>query len=194
MEVIGRSRGQVILNASLEHVFPFFANQKKILSFNPFCREVSPTEIDNVYRWDFEIMDPQSHPIHLIFFVEQIEQFVPNLSPETHSQIFWREYPVVVEGEMPNDHTFIGRANGEMLLKPLSATETFVNVSMQIHVDFNVPVLLRFFPEPIIKVMSEAAMSFGMQHVSRKMLERIRQEFACTILDTTNFGTASVRN
>lgn len=199
MEVIGRSRGQVILNAGLDLVFPFFANQKKLLSFNPFCREVTSTDIENVYRWDFEIMDPQSHPIHLIFFVEQIEQFDAAVSKERHSQerhsqIFWKEYPVVVEGEMPDDRTFIGRANGEMLLKPLSGTETFVDVSMQIQVDFAVPVLLKFFPEPIIKVMSEAAMSFGMQQVSRKMLDRIRQEFACTILDTSNFGTASVRD
>lgn len=190
MEVIGKSRGQVVLDGSLDRVYPFFANQEKILSFNPFCKEVSRTELDNVYRWDFEITDPQSHPIHLIFFVEQIER--PPLAP-SESQIFWKDYPVVVEGEMPDDHTFIGKADGAMLLKPLSLHQTFVDVSMKIQVDFAVPTLLKFFPEPIIKVMSEAAMSFGMQHVSRKMLERIRQEFSCTVLDSTNFGSAVVR-
>ncbi len=190
MEVIGKSRGQVVLDSSLDRVYPFFADQKKILSFNPFCKEVSPTELENVYRWDFEITDPQSHPIHLIFFVEQIEHPWHAFS---EGQIFWRDYPVIIEGDMPDNHTFIGRAQGDMLLKPLSAHQTFVDVSMKIHVDFAVPVLLKFFPEPIIKVMSETAMSFGMQHVSRKMLDRIRQEFHCTVLDSTNFGSALVR-
>ncbi len=191
MEVIGKSRGQVILDGSLDRVYPFFADQKKILSFNPFCKEVSPTELDHVYRWDFEITDPQSHPIHLIFFVEQIEHPWPD---SLGGQIFWKDYPVIVEGEMPDEHTFIGKAQGEMLLKPLSLHQTFVDVSMKIHVDFAVPILLKFFPEPVIKLMSEAAMSLGMQHVSRKMLERIRQEFQCTVLDATNFGSAVVRD
>jgi len=191
MEVIGKSRGQVILDGSLDRVYPFFADQKKILSFNPFCKEVSPTELDHVYRWDFEITDPQSHPIHLIFFVEQIEHPWPDSSG---GQIFWKDYPVIVEGEMPDEHTFIGKAQGEMLLKPLSLHQTFVDVSMKIHVDFAVPILLKFFPEPVIKLMSESAMSLGMQHVSRKMLERIRQEFQCTVLDATNFGSAVVRD
>jgi len=195
MEVVGTSHGQVLLHADLQQVFPYFADQKKILSFNPFCKQVVETELGGVTRWDFEITDPHSHPIHIIFFVEQLEERATPSTPTDDivtDKIFWQDYPVIVEGDMPDDHTFIGKASGKMELKPTPTGDTVVDVTMRVMVDFDIPVLLRAFPEPVIKVMAETAMSFGMQHVSRKMLDSIKQDFQCALVSSTNSGSAKM--
>jgi hypothetical protein len=193
MEIVGTSRGQVVLDADMQQVFPYFADQKKILSFNPFCKDVVETELDNVNRWDFEITDPRSHPIRIIFFVEQLEEHYPAPTHDVVTdKIFWLDYPVDIEGNMPDDHTFLGKAAGEMQLKRLKSGSTFIDVTMRVIVDFDVPVLLRAFPEPIIKVMAETAMSFGMQQVSRKMLENIRKDFQCALVSASNTGSATM--
>lgn len=203
MRIIGKARGQVVLASDVDTVFHYFADHKKILSFNPLCKGVSETEFPNIYRWDFEITDPRAHPIHLIFYVEQsFDQPAQNRDASkptddiiTHHDlirhIYWTEVPIELEGEPPNDHTFVGLASGQMLIKRLAPNSTFVDVFMRVTVDFDVPILLRVFPEPVIKVMAEIAMSAGMQNVSNKMLENISRDFAFSIVQTDHSGVVN---
>lgn len=203
MIIIGKARGQVMLASDLDTVFHYFADHKKILGFNPLCKGVSETDLPNVYRWDFEITDPRSHPIQLIFYVKQSLQEQaesPRATPSddliTHGElirrIFWSEIPIEIEGEPPNDHTFVGLASGQMSLKKVAERSTFVDVSMRVTVDFQVPILLRVFPEPIIKVMAEVAMSAGMQTVSNKMLENISKDFQFSVVHADHAGVAKM--
>lgn len=203
MVIIGKARGQVMLASDLDTVFHYFADHKKILGFNPLCKGVSETDLPDVYRWDFEITDPRSHPIQLIFYVKQSIQekaesqsATPSDDLITHGElirrIFWSEIPIELEGEPPNDHTFVGLASGQMSLKKVDERATFVDVSMRVTVDFQVPILLRVFPEPIIKVMAEVAMSAGMQTVSNKMLENISKDFQFSVVRADHAGVAKM--
>jgi len=202
MEVIGVSRGQVLLEAGFEEVFTYFSDQKKILSYNPLCKSVESTEYEDIYRWNFEVTDPQSHPIRLIFFVEQEEIMSRSAkSVEVNSEsdnnptddiisgdIFWKNVPVELEGAMPDDRTFIGKAFGEMHLKKSEEEKTMVDVQMKVQINFAVPFLLKIFPEPILKIMSESAMSFAMQNVSNKMLENISKDFRYSVVAQQSSG------
>ncbi|ACF12712.1 conserved hypothetical protein [Chloroherpeton thalassium ATCC 35110] len=211
MKVEGTCSGQVILQSDLENTFQYLSDHEKIIMFNPLCKRVTPTGLDNVYQWDFEVADPKGHPMRLIFFVEQNEQPVLAL-PEHHrntpshelpahvinehkvgNQIIWSEYPVKINGKMPDEHTFIGQAHGSMDLKKVDEHRTRVGVNIKVHIDFQVPALFRIFPEPIFKVMAETAMSVSMQNVSKKMLENISRDFHCSLLGETNFGAARSR-
>jgi hypothetical protein len=197
MNIVGKARGEVVLASDLETVYHYFADHKKILGFNPLCKKVSETEYENVFRWDFEITDPRAHPIRLIFYVEQ--QSNPTLrtddiiSPDLFAKkILWIPVPIEFEsGNSPDDHTFIGLANGSMEIKKHADGKTFVDVTMCVTVDFDVPVLLRVFPEPIIKVMAEVAMSAGMQQVSNKMLENISKDFQFSIVRSEHSGNVT---
>lgn len=200
MIIIGKAHGQVVLSSDLETVFEYFADHKKILGFNPLCKGVAETDLPDVYRWDFEIADPRAHPIQLIFYVKQSYQEL-DLPPSkrtddliTHEEfmrhIFWSEIPIELEGMPPNDHTFVGLASGQMSLKKVDEQSTFVDVFMRVAVDFQVPVLLRVFPEPIIKIMAEVAMSAGMQTVSNKMLENISKDFKFSVVRSDHEGIA----
>jgi hypothetical protein len=204
MKIIGRSHGEVMLNGNHAAVFQYFSDHKKILSYNPLCKNVSNTAVDNVYQWDFEITDPRAHPIRLVFFVEQVCEKNPVTPPQTasatltddiassgYSQILWSSVPVEVQGEMPDDHTFIGEAQGKMDLKTADSNHTVVDVVMQVSVDFHVPILLRVFPEAIIRTMAESAMSFGMRRVSDQMLAEIQKDFACAVLSQTASGAVN---
>lgn len=199
MMITGKAHGQVVLASDLDTAFHYFADHKKILGFNPFCKEVVETDIPDVYRWDFEIMDPYSHPIQLIFYVRQSyqkQEQEPNSQKDDNlisqselvRQIFWSGIPIEFEEPPPNDYTFVGLASGQMLLKKLAEQSTFVDVFMRVDIDFQVPILLRIFPEPFIKMMAEAAMSAGMQTVSNKMLEKISKDFHCSALRTEQTG------
>lgn len=203
MIIVGKAHGQVVLASDLDTVFQYFADHKKILGFNPLCKEVAETEFPDVYRWDFEISDPHAHPIQLIFYVKQSlqEQVEPQGEAPTDDiishrefmrRILWSEIPIELEGEPPNDHTFVGLASGQMLLKKIAERSTFVDVNMQVTVDFQVPILLRVFPEPIIKAMAEVAMSAGMQAVSNKMLENISKDFNFSVLQAEHAGIAKL--
>jgi len=203
MIIVGKAHGQVLLASDLETVFHYFADHKKILGFNPLCKGVEETDLPDVYRWDFEIADPQSHPIQLIFYVKQSFE-LPEKSPDSNPtddllsheafirNIFWSGIPIEFEEEPPNDHTFVGLAEGKMSLKKISERSTFVDVTMQVTVDFQVPILLRVFPEPIIKVMAEVAMSAGMQRVSNKMLENISKDFQFSVVGAEHSGTVQM--
>ncbi len=203
MIIVGKAHGQVLLASDLETVFHYFADHKKILGFNPLCKGVEETDLPDVYRWDFEIADPHSHPIQLIFYVKQsFEQ--PEKSPDSNPSddlisheefirnIFWSGIPIEFEEGPPNDHTFVGLAAGKMSLKKIAEQSTFVDVAMQVTVDFQVPILLRVFPEPIIKVMAEVAMSAGMQRVSNKMLENISKDFQFSVVGAEHSGTVQM--
>jgi hypothetical protein len=203
MIIIGKAHGQVVLSSDLETVFEYFADHKKILGFNPLCKGVAETDLPDVYRWDFEIADPRAHPIQLIFYVRQsYQELDPPPPPKrtddliTHEElmrhIFWSEIPIELEGMPPNDHTFVGLASGQMSLKKVGEQSTFVDVFMRVAVDFQVPVLLRVFPEPIIKIMAEVAMSAGMQTVSNKMLENISKDFKFSVVRSDHEGIAKL--
>ncbi len=203
MIIIGKAHGQVVLASDLETVFRYFADHKKILGFNPLCKGVTETEFPDVYRWDFEIADPHSNPIQLIFYVKQSFE-LPEKSPDSKPSddlishealmrnIFWSGIPIEFEEGPPNDHTFVGLAAGKMSLKQIAERSTFVDVTMQVTVDFQVPILLRVFPEPIIKVMAEVAMSAGMQRVSNKMLENISKDFQFSVVGAEHSGTVQM--
>lgn len=203
MIITGKAHGQVLLSSDLETVFRYFADHKKILGFNPLCKGVVETDLPDVYRWDFEIADPHAHPIQLIFYVkqsfqEQAESECTKPSDDLISQsefirrIFWSEIPIELDGEPPNDHTFVGLASGQMSLKKITEQSTFVDVFMRVAVDFQVPILLRVFPEPIIKIMAEVAMSAGMQNVSNKMLENISKDFKFSVVRSEHEGIAKL--
>ncbi len=203
MIIIGKAHGQVVLASDLETVFHYFADHKKILGFNPLCKGVTETDLPDVYRWDFEIADPHAHPIQLIFYVKQSFE-LPEKSPDSNPSddllsheafmrnIFWSGIPIEFEEGPPNDHTFVGLAAGKMSLKQIAERSTFVDVAMQVTVDFQVPILLRVFPEPIIKVMAEVAMSAGMQRVSNKMLENISKDFQFAVVGAEHSGTVQM--
>jgi hypothetical protein len=202
MLIIGKAHGQVVLASDLETVFRYFADHKKILGFNPLCKGVEETDLPDVYRWDFEISDPRPHPIQLIFYVRQSYRELDPPQPKrtddliTHEEfirnIFWSGIPIEFEEGPPNDHTFVGLAAGKMSLKKIGEQSTFVDVVMQVTVDFQVPILLRVFPEPIIKVMAEVAMSAGMQRVSNKMLENISKDFQFSVVGAEHSGTVQM--
>lgn len=198
MNIVGKARGEVVLASDLETVFRYFADHKKILGFNPLCKQVSETEYENIFRWDFEITDPRSHPINLIFFVEQrsLQAKVADdiiSSSEFIRHIQWLPVPIEFEdGASPNNHTFLGFANGAMIIKKDASDKTLVDVTMCVSVDFDVPILLRVFPEPIIKAMAELAMSAGMQQVSNKMLENISKDFQFSIVRSEHSGEVTL--
>ncbi|MFQ3596729.1 MAG: DUF1997 domain-containing protein [Chloroherpetonaceae bacterium] len=203
MMIIGKAHGQVLLSSDLETVFRYFSDHKKILGFNPLCKGVVETDLPDVYRWDFEITDPRAHPIQLIFYVKQSFQEQTEsvrakptddllLQGDFMRNIFWSEIPIELDGAPPNDHTFVGLASGQMSLKKVSEQSTFVDVVMRVAVDFQVPILLRVFPEPIIKIMAEVAMSAGMQTVSNKMLESISKDFKFSVVHANHEGIAKL--
>lgn len=203
MEIVGMCRGELILGSPMSHVFAYLSDHPKILSFNPFCKRVTPTEREHVYRWDFEVADPQGHPIRLIFFVEQAlrETVEPadirighHVVPQGSrgGKIIWRDFPVVIDGKMPDDHTFMGKASGEMDVKGCGESETLVGVRMRIEIEFDIPRLFKLLPEPVLKKISEAAMTLAMQQVSNQMLRNIRRDFNFTVLGNVNYGSASI--
>ncbi|NTV47340.1 MAG: DUF1997 domain-containing protein [Chlorobiales bacterium] len=208
MKVEGTCQGKVILQSNLDTTFEYLSDHQKILMFNPLCKRVTPTELDKVFQWDFEVSDPKGHPMRLIFFVEQTEEQVVAL-PDEHrhadytkipveiiekhrvgNQIKWKEYPIKVLDKMPDEHTFVGRAQGLMDLRKVDEVRTEVSVHIKVHIDFQVPTLFKIFPEPIFKVMAETAVSISMQNVSKKMLENISRDFHCSFIGNPNLGAA----
>jgi hypothetical protein len=211
MKVEGNCNGEVILHSDLQSTFDYLSDHEKILLFNPLCKRVTPTGLDNVYQWDFEVSDPKGHPMKLIFFVEQIEEHVLHL-PEHHhngnghslpennsnnhkvgNKIIWKEYPVKVLDKMPDERTFLGKAKGLMDMKKVHDNKTQVAVNINVHIDFDLPRLFKIFPEPIFKAMAETAVAISMQNVSKKMLDNISRDFHCQTIGDTNMGTARMR-
>lgn len=211
MKVEGNCNGEVILHSDLESTFQYLSDHEKILLFNPLCKCVTPTGLDNVYQWDFEVADPKGHPMKLIFFVEQTEEHILNIPPnhqngnhhelpaDVHKEhkignkILWNEYPVRITDKMPDERTFIGRAKGLMHMKKIHDNKTQVGVNINVRIDFDVPTLFKIFPEPIFRVMAETAVAISMQSVSKKMLENISRDFHCQTVGETNLGTARSR-
>lgn len=194
MDVIGTCRADVMLGAEMPRVLAYLSDHQKILGFNPFCKRVVATDRPGVYRWDFEVVDPQGHPIKLIFFVRQSEEQTAEgrelrvgqyTLPEGASgnKIVWTNVPVVIDGKLPDDRTYLGKAFGDMTLRKADAAQTYVSVSIRIEIDFTVPFLLRVFPESVLRTMSETAMTFAMQHVSAQMMKRISKDFQYSLLD-----------
>ncbi len=211
MKVEGNCNGEVILHSDLQSTFGYLSDHEKILLFNPLCKRVTPTALENVYQWDFEVSDPKGHPMKLIFFVEQTEEHILNLPPahqngnhhdlpehvtsnhKVGNKIIWNEYPVKILDKMPDERTFIGKAKGLMDMKKIHDNKTQVAVNISVHIDFDVPKLFKIFPEPIFKVMAETAVAISMQSVSKKMLDNISRDFHCQTIGETNLGTAKTR-
>jgi hypothetical protein len=185
MEIVGTCNGRVMLDAEMPQVFDYLSDHEKIIGFNPFCKGVTPMELENVYRWDFEITDPTGRLVHLIFFVEQIETYPHHATHGALHQsiIKWLDYPVDIDGGLPNDCTYIGKAGGQMVLNQKGDGQTVVDVNIRIDVPFIVPPLLKVFPEKIVKKMAELAMTVAMQAVSKKMLENINNDFKYSVLE-----------
>ncbi|NTW48364.1 MAG: DUF1997 domain-containing protein [Chlorobiales bacterium] len=208
MKVEGTCQGKVVLQSNLDTTFEYLSDHQKILMFNPLCKRVTPTELEKVYQWDFEVSDPKGHPMRLIFFVEQTEEQVVAL-PDEHkhadvskipieiiekhrvgNQIKWTEYPVRIVDKMPDERTFLGRAQGLMDLRKLDAVQTEVTVTIKVYIDFDLPKLFKIFPEQVFKVMAETAVAISMQSVSKKMLENISRDFHCSFIGNPNLGAA----
>jgi hypothetical protein len=195
MEATGRSRGDWIFHGEFHQTVAYLSDQKKILGFNPFCYKVEQTEIDNVYKWQFRVTDPQNNPFDVIFFVEQLEELLvelpegmacndPNeLSEETIKQysvgkkIRWQHRPTPGIIEDPAAYRFEGKAFAEMDMRPVGAKETRVLFDLKIDVRFILYPAFRIVPEKILHAMTNAGMSLIMQTSTNKMFHSITKDF-----------------
>ena len=196
MDATGKSRGQWIFHDEFEKTLNYLTDQKKILGFNPFCHSVEQLDDASAYRWLFRVTDPQKNPFDVIFNVKQENELlleipaseaacinVAELTDEMISEytvgrkITWRHHPVEDSLNDPANYKFEGKASADMLLMPLAGGKTRVDFDLTIDVKFILYPAFRIIPEQLIRMMTNAGMSFIMQTATNKMFQSISDDF-----------------
>lgn len=195
MDATGICRGEWVFNDEFNRTIDYLSDQKKILGFNPFCHSVELTNIENVYKWDFRVTDPQNNPFDVIFFVEQSEELMvelpehiectdpDDLSDELISRytigkkIRWAHHPVTTQIVDPDKYRFEGKAFADMYMQPIDEENTRVHFDLKIEVHFILYPAFRIIPEKIIRSMTNAGMSIIMQTATNKMFHSITKDF-----------------
>lgn len=194
MNIIGTCQREMVLNAHTAAAFDYLTNHKKVLEFNPICKSVRTTGLENVYRWDFEIDEPSGNLMKLMFFVEQTEwENHPKIAEEnTHAvlntpvlqdknrqvyRICWNDHLVSSNNWVRDERTFLGHAAGEMNLLSVKESQTLVCVTMKIETDFQLPLLLRWFPESALDIILGKVMTLGMENILKVTLDNISRDF-----------------
>ena len=76
IKATGKSKGEWIFHGEFQETVDYLSDHKRILEFNPFCRQVEKTGIDNIYKWHFRVTDPQNNPFDVIFFIEENQELM----------------------------------------------------------------------------------------------------------------------
>ncbi len=195
METHGHTKGEYLFHADLEKTSSYLADQEKVMAFNPFCEKVETTEIDNIFRWHFQVADPRNNPFQVIFFVEQHDELLVSL-PDNYpykdgmslpddiirehtvgKTIRWTPYTVNHDVRDPDNYVFEGKVNAEMSLYEHRENQTQVNFTMDVDITFELYPIFRIFPEKIITSMTNAGMSLIMQMSTNQMFQSILSDF-----------------
>lgn len=194
MNITGACQSEIVLNAHAAAAFDYLTNNKKLLEFNPFCKSVRTTGLENVYRWDFEIKEPQGSMIRLMFFVEQTgwEDCLPEdrEKPVAYSRrknaedkscqmyrIRWNDHLTSANSWVRDERTFLGHAAGAMDLLPVKGSQTLVCMTLKVQTDFDLPLLLRWIPESALQTLLNKAMTLGMEHSLKTTLDSVSRDF-----------------
>ena len=195
MDATGVSRGEWIFYEEFNRTSTYLSDQKKILSFNPFCHSVELTNIENVYQWNFRVTDPQKNPFDVIFFVEQIDGLQVELpenidcsDPEEltdemiklysfRKKVRWIHHPVESQISDPQKYLFEGKAYGDLDMHRVDENKTRVHFDLKIDVKFVLYPAFRIIPEKIIRTMTNAGMSMIMQTATNSMFHSISKDF-----------------
>ena len=195
MDATGRSKGEWIFSDTFERTLNYLSDQKKILSFNPFCHNVELTEETDVYRWHFQVTDPQQNPFDVIFYVKQTDEVLVALPEELQEtdpellteemisrhlvgrKILWHHHAPSDPVDDPKNYLFEGKAFAEMLLEPMEPKQTKVHFDLRIDVRFVLYPAFRIIPEQIIRTMTNAGMSMIMQTATNRMFHSISKDF-----------------
>jgi hypothetical protein len=195
MEATGKSRGDWILHGEFHQTVAYLSDHKKMMGFNPFCHSVELTDTENVYKWLFRVTDPQNNPFDVIFYVEQSEEPLLEL-PENIAQsesaelseeiinrytvgktIRWKHHPVADQIDDPAKYLFEGKAFANMNMRPAEGGKTRVQLDLKVDVRFILYPAFRIVPEPILRAMTNAAISIIMQASTNSMFHSINKDF-----------------
>ncbi len=195
MEAHGTSKGVYIFHGDLEKTAAYLTDQEKVMTFNPFCEKVEATDIDNIYKWHFQVTDPRNNPFQVIFFVEQHHEILVALPDDypyengtdlpddlvkeytVGRKILWLHYPAKQEVNDPEQYVFEGKINAEMSLFEHQATKTKVDFSINIDVTFELYPFFKILPLQIVQKMTNAGMSFIMQTATNRMFGSLIDDF-----------------
>ena len=195
IKATGKSKGKWIFHGEFHETVDYLSDHKRILEFNPFCRKVEKTDIDNIYKWHFRVTDPQNNPFDVIFFIEESQELMVALPDEYDDmdpddipeeiirdntvgrKITWKHHPSEKTIDDPKKYVFEGKAFAEMHVHPHKKALTKVDFDLKINVRFTLYPAFRIIPEKVIKSMTNAGMSFIMQTATDKMFRSISKDF-----------------
>lgn len=195
MKAHGHTKGEYLFHADLEQTSTYLADQKKVMAFNPFCEHVEATDIENIYKWHFQVTDPRDNPFQVIFYVQQHDELLVSLPDDypyeseislpdeivqkytTGKKIRWEPYKMTYNVNDPDNYIFEGKVNAEMTLFEHHENQTTVNFLMDVDITFELYPIFRIFPEKIITTMTNAGMSMIMQISANQMFQSILSDF-----------------
>ncbi|MCG8341601.1 MAG: DUF1997 domain-containing protein [Chlorobiales bacterium] len=195
IKATGKSKGEWIFHGEFQETVDYLSDHKRILEFNPFCRQVEKTGIDNIYKWHFRVTDPQNNPFDVIFFIEENQELMVALPDEYDDmdpddipehiirdstvgrKITWKHRPSEKTIDDPKNYVFEGKAFAEMHVHPHKKAQTWVDFDLKINVKFTLYPAFRIIPEKVIRKMTNAGMSFIMQTATNKMFQSISKDF-----------------
>ncbi len=196
IKITGKSKGEWIFYKGFHETVDYLSNHKKILRFNPFCRNVEQLGEGDVYKWHFRVTDPQNNPFDIFFFIEESQELMVSL-PEAYEdmepddipeeiihdstvgrRIIWKHHPTAKKIDDPSRYVFEGKVFAEMHVEPYRKTQTRVHFDLKVNVWFTLYPAFRIIPEKVLRKMTNAGMSFIMQTSTDKMFRSISRDFA----------------
>jgi hypothetical protein len=195
MHAAGVSKGEWIFFAEFDRTANYLSDLKKILGYNPFCYNVELTDIENVYKWNFRVTDPQNNPFDIFFFVEQSEELQVELPDHIEcadpddltdemvkrytvcKKVRWKHHPVGHKISDPKKYLFEGKVTGEMDIYRESEKKTKVHFDMRVDVHFRLYPAFRIVPKKIVRTMVNGGMTFIMQTATNSMFHAMSKDF-----------------
>ncbi len=195
MHATGVSKGEWIFFAEFDRTASYLADLKRVLGFNPFCYNVELTDIENVYKWNFRVTDPQNNPFDIIFFVEQSEELQVELpdhiecadpddlteemikSYAIFKKVRWKHHPVGHKISDPKKYLFEGKVSGDMDIQRIDAKRTKVHFDLRVDVKFLLYPAFRIVPKRVVRTMVNGGMTFIMQTATNSMFHSMSKDF-----------------
>ena len=204
MEVVGKSKAQVVLESCLHDSADYFSDHHRILKCNPYCKNIDYHADLGIFQWTFEVEDPRKNPIVAIFFVRQDVEHLPpgsdvltkcasqhqgNGQEENGGKLIrWISAETVPDISIRSENTFVGAADAEICLVHLPDNKTSVHFETNITLDFKLSFPLNLMPEMVLKFMSETIMSQIMQQATESMLCKVQADICCSEADIAARG------
>lgn len=196
MEVVGKSKANIVLETRLEDSCEYFEQHERILKCNPYCTNVSYLEKYGLYQWVFTVDDPRGNPIVAVFYVRQECELVPlddkklemcrkelgvSEPDRMGRQIRWVSVDDEPDIPLQHENAFVGRASAEICLLHQEENRTSVHFETDIALDFELSFPLNMMPEGVLKFMSDAVMSQIMQKATESMLCQLQSDICCEV-------------